>query len=441
MVLPLLLMTQLLTAPIIADYDSELRQGDRVDQQAMIDRLTELGVDTYFWLVWHSPHDWEDLQTFLPLARDAGLKVWVYLVPHSETALQNPRWPYSEPFKLDYVRWATEIGRLSKRYDNLVGYVIDDFWTNVSPQRFSLEYIRTMVAAGRAENPKLKFYPLMYYRQLGVRFMTTVAPLVDGVVAAYPRDRAEIEEALSYLNDTFSLPSSVTISYPWDASNRGDHGFVTQLAEVTDAARATVKFRYLDDFDGPTAGYHLLQLRVGGQVVWSEDCAGRDRGEVTVDLAEAVKGQTKIELKLGVYDAKGVGHFGVAATFAALEPTGLKLAQPELSDATGWVAETTGKFTVERLAAQRGEGKRRLPLLVMTAAQQVEYAHRHGTEGTPDEIAAQFKLALDVADEGLTEGVVTYCLNKGEGSAYFEAVKQVIQAYRQRSGQTGRRTR
>jgi hypothetical protein len=39
----------------LADYNSELRRADgRVDIEAMAARLKELGVTTYYWLVWHA---------------------------------------------------------------------------------------------------------------------------------------------------------------------------------------------------------------------------------------------------------------------------------------------------------------------------------------------------------------------------------------------------
>ena len=53
----------------LADYDAELRKPDgRVDTEAMVGRLKELGVTKYYWLVWHAPTDWDDLRTFLPKA-------------------------------------------------------------------------------------------------------------------------------------------------------------------------------------------------------------------------------------------------------------------------------------------------------------------------------------------------------------------------------------
>jgi hypothetical protein len=61
----------------------------------------------------------------------------------------------------------------------------------------------------------------------------------------------------------------------------------------------------------------------------------------------------------------------------------------------------------------------------MPAGQRSEYQHRHGEEATPERIAGRVREALDLAREGKVEGVVTYCLDKAEGSPDFEAVRAV----------------
>src|SRR6516165_9211382 len=97
----------------LADYDAELRRPDgHIDSDAMVRRLKELGVNTYYWLVWHAATDWDDLHDFLPKAAKEGIDVWVYLVPPTESPPKFSR-NYSEPFRLDYVRWGQEIARLS----------------------------------------------------------------------------------------------------------------------------------------------------------------------------------------------------------------------------------------------------------------------------------------------------------------------------------------
>lgn len=425
-----LAMYGVLAVPVLGDYDAEPRIGEHVDVRLLADRLAELGANTYFWLIWHSANDWADLHDFLPLAAERGIDVWVYLVPPTETAHDTPGLPYSEPYRLDYVRWAEEIGKLSLVHANLVGYVIDDFWANVREDRFSAEYIAQMVAAGKAVNPKLKFYPLMYYPEFGSRFAEVVAPHVDGVVAAYPRDRREIETALQWLNDSWRLPSGVTVTHPWDRSDADDRAFVSTTAEVEEAAGAKLSFRYRDDYDGPTEGYHYMQVRLDEEVVWEEDVAGHDDSEATIDLTPWLGGRTTFRLAFGVYDRRGVSHYGVRAQFGALTLTGVRLASTDFST-EAWQEETVGRFTIERTPAREGAGRYRLPLIVMPAGSPAEYVHRHGEEGTPERVAAQVRLGLGFVGDDRVEGVVIYCLDKSAGSRHFEAVKEVFAAYRQ----------
>ena len=409
--------------PFLGDYDAELRDGEHVDIDLMVQRLTELGANTYMWLIWHSANDWDDLHEFLPLAREAGITVWVYLVPHSESGFQNPNLPYSEPFKLDYVRWAEEIAKLSLEHENVVGYVIDDFWGNVTPDRFSPEYTREMVEAGKAINPELKFYPLMYYPQFGIEFVEKLTPIIDGAVAAYPKDRAAVERALTVLNDEYTIPANVTVIFPSHTPSQvGQHGFVAQEATVQDAHQASVSFGYQDNFHGPTAGYHFMQLRVDDDVVWEEEIAGRDDAEVSVDLSEAVAGKDEVKLSFGVFDKKGVGQFGVRARLSDLAIQGLAMADSDFSHADAWEQDLEGEFSVEFTPRYIGEGKFHLPLIVMTSGSRGAYEKRNGEEATPERIADKARMGLQLVAEGTVEGVVTYCLNKAEGSEDLDAV-------------------
>ncbi|MGC9317164.1 MAG: hypothetical protein ACP5KN_03915 [Armatimonadota bacterium] len=418
--------------PYIGDYDAELRDGEHVDVELMVERLQELGANTYMWLIWHSPNDWEDLHAFLPLAREAGITVWVYLVPPSETSAVHPErgFPYSEPFRLDYVRWAEEIARLSLEQESLVGYVIDDFWGNVNPQWFTPEYIQRMVEAGRAINPNLRFYALMYpsYGQIGPEFAQMMGPIIDGVVAAYPRDRAAILDALPYLNDSYHLPARCTVSYPgWTPSEAGDFGFAEQTARVTDPSKARLSFRYSDDFAGPTSGYHFMQLRVNGDVVWEQDVAGGDDGAVTLNLSRHARGRVKLQIAFGVADRRGVSQFGVTASFFDLHADGLRLQGFDSPDV--WRTHRKGRFSIEMQPGYRGSGRFHLPVIVMPAGQRGEYEHRWGEEATAERIAARVRMGLQLVREGKAEGVVTYCLDKTPGSEDFEAVRAAFDAF------------
>lgn len=421
--------------PYIGDYDAELRlpsNRKHVDCELMVQRLQELGANTYMWLMWHSPNDWDDLHDFLPLAQEADITVWAYLVPHSESGQQGQhKWPYSEPFKLDYVRWAREIALLSLQYDNLVGYVIDDFWGNFDrPERFTPEYTREMVEAGKAVNPDIKFYPLMYYRQFGLDFVEKLAPIIDGTVAAYPKDRAEIERALTFLNDEYILPARATVVFPPAVpSHVGDHGFLTQTAKVQNAGQASIGFHYRDTYNGPTHGYHVMQLRVDGEVVWEEDAGGRDDAEATVNLSEAVAGKDEIKLAFGVFDKKGVGHYALRAQFSDLRVKGIQMADADLSNADTWQQEIVGRFDFEFSPICTGEDKFSLPLIVMPSGSRGEYQHRWGEEATAELISTKVRMILELVAEGKVQGCVTYCLNKQAGSEDFDAVAAVIKEF------------
>ncbi len=411
--------------PSVGDYNAELRDGEHVDCELMVERLEELGANTYMWLIWHSPHDWQDLQKFLPMAEEAGISVWVYLVPPSETAATHEQFPYSEPWRLDYPRWAEEIAKLSLEHENLVGYVIDDFWGNVNPDWFTPESIAEMVEAGRAINPDIKFYPLMYYHQIGARFAEILAPLVDGVVAAYPGDRQEVERALRFLQDDYAIAARGLISYPWHVpSEAGDHGFLTATADVTDAENASLSIEYSDDFDAGTAGYHFMQVRVDDQVVWQEDVAGDDDGTADIDLSEIVADRDEVRVSVGVFDAKGVAKFGVRVGFPTLEATGLDL--PPMNQTGEWQVHTQGRFTAGAVPDRKGRRQFDLPLIVMPAGLRGAYEKRNHEEATPKRIAAQVEWILDMVAEGEIEGMVTYCLNKRPGNPDFDAVADVM---------------
>src|SRR4051812_15293056 len=67
-------------------YSGAPRPPDgHVDIALLLKQLGELHADTYNWLIWTSPHDWDDLQAFLPKADAQHIRVWVSLVPPSES--------------------------------------------------------------------------------------------------------------------------------------------------------------------------------------------------------------------------------------------------------------------------------------------------------------------------------------------------------------------
>jgi hypothetical protein len=165
----------------------------RVDQARLLEELAELRVNTYNWLVWHRETDWDDLRAFLPQAAARGIRVWVTLVPPSESPPKTKA--YSEPFRLEYGRWAEEIARLSLAEPALVAWSIDDFAHNLKV--FTPAATAEMLNRARAINPRLAFVPCVYFRQITPAFAAAYAGLLDGILFPYRNEsvKADLKDA------------------------------------------------------------------------------------------------------------------------------------------------------------------------------------------------------------------------------------------------------
>ncbi|MGA9175542.1 MAG: hypothetical protein WBZ33_16420, partial [Thermoactinomyces sp.] len=178
----------------LSDYSGIIREatpradGNRhVDTPAMIRKLKELNVNTYYFLLWYQPTDWDDFKNeFLPAAKNAGIDVVLYLVPPSESTGSRKSYPYTT----DYVAWAKAIAELSVQYPNLIGWSIDDFNQNLNT--FTPEYMAQMREASKSINPKWwfmpSFMPVMYFPALTDDFLRTRGDYIDGVIVAYRDD-------------------------------------------------------------------------------------------------------------------------------------------------------------------------------------------------------------------------------------------------------------
>ena len=114
----------------LGTYGSPPRlENGRVDLNRLISELKDIHANTYHWLIYPKISDWDDLKVFLPLARKAKIKIWACLVPPTES--KPIAKSSSEPFCLDYERWATELATLSLAEPNLVVWSIDDFVHNL----------------------------------------------------------------------------------------------------------------------------------------------------------------------------------------------------------------------------------------------------------------------------------------------------------------------
>jgi hypothetical protein len=163
-------------------YDGNVRGPDgRIDCERLVAELSELHANTYNWLIAHAATDWEDLHTFLRLAAKHSIRVWVTLLPPSESLPRGKR--FSEPFRLDYEKWASELSALSVRQPALVAWSVDDFAYNLKV--FTRDRMRTIIAAQREQNPKFAFVPCVYYKQATPTFAENYAEFLDGILFPY----------------------------------------------------------------------------------------------------------------------------------------------------------------------------------------------------------------------------------------------------------------
>ncbi len=185
-------------------------ESGRVNMPRLISELKDIHADTYHWLIL-KPNDWEELKRFLPLAQKAHLKVWVTLVPPSESkpiAKES-----SEPFCMDYERWAAELATLSLSEPNLVVWSIDDFVHNL--KFFTPEYVAKLVGISRAINPNLAFIPCCYFTQITPLFVKNYSHLLDGILFPYRaeskgrnlQDATQVENEVATLRGLFSNPN------------------------------------------------------------------------------------------------------------------------------------------------------------------------------------------------------------------------------------------
>ena len=410
--------------PVIGDYAAEIRTPDgRMDIPANIAALKKLGANTYFYLIWHSKHDWDDLPAFAQAAARENIDVWVYLVPWSETPLVKKSWGYSEPFCTDYVRWGQEIAKLSLEQKNIVGWVMDDFFVNIEPDRFSVPYVRKMTKAAKEINPNLKFYSLCYFGQAWKDFVDNYGSLVDGVVAAYPKSRLQVGNALAYLNDE-AHGASAMVEFPRRTPSKpGDKGSVTGEFTVRDPKTATVSFYWDDDNRTEERGYHTAFCKINGVTVWQTDTAGDTEDHIVeISLERFSRKDPNVRIEIGVFDVKGVGHYPVRVKFDDIRVTGCDT-PTEMTSEKMFARKNTGAFEVDLTPGSRGEtGRFSIPMIIMPAGEAVQHEKRYPEKGTPAEIAMKTRLSLDLMLEGRVEGVVMYCLPKTPDDPIFDAV-------------------
>jgi hypothetical protein len=150
----------------------------RVDEKQLIAELKDIHANTYNWLIWRKKGGLSALENFLPLAADAGISVWITLVPPSER-------PAPVPYGYDYVKWAVTFAKLSKKYPNLVAWNIDDFNSVSNFKLFTPQYLNKALSSANLINPKLKFVATCYINEINSAFVKKYNSFFDGILFPY----------------------------------------------------------------------------------------------------------------------------------------------------------------------------------------------------------------------------------------------------------------
>lgn len=127
--------------------------------------LSNLHADTENYTI-DKVNSWENLLSFLQEAKINQTLVRITLLPPSQSPPINPDGNYSEPYRLDYVKWAQEIARLSLRYSNLREYTIKDLQENIDLGYLNQSDINNIITASDTINSNLSFntnLPNHYY--------------------------------------------------------------------------------------------------------------------------------------------------------------------------------------------------------------------------------------------------------------------------------------
>ncbi|MGE3543959.1 MAG: hypothetical protein AB7L28_08505 [Kofleriaceae bacterium] len=426
-----------------------------IDIPATMARLTAAKINTFAYLIYTSSQSkWNTLPAVLDAAHANGIKVWVYLVPPSETpdAGGAPNYP---PFQEDYVAWAEAIATLATTKPALQAFVIDDFGYNTpypAGDAFTLftpGYTQQIVEAAHAIQPSLAFIPILYFEQIGdpasTQYLVDLyGPYFDGVIWPYhggtnwaSRDftntalfAPQLKIARANLSNKPGIPSdkeggtshkrgAYEIRFPWhQSSTTGSYALVARTATIATPKPTTFELGLWisDDYGGATSGYHTKQVVVDNTVVWEDDVAGDEGGEVigdrewqfvrpdpqaiTAALTNRPAGAT-ITIQLRVFDKAGVGNFGVGVRFDEITAAGMTVnnASMEADDYTKVRVPEPSAWQITHLT-----GTKDLPLYVMIYA-------NPGTGGTATTSAYVNTLlgqALRLSTEGYADGVMPY---------------------------------
>jgi len=162
-------------------YAAPPLNGDgSINLELLLKELKGLHANTYNWLIAYNDFFGLDyVKKFLPMACRENINVWITILPPTEQPLLG----WSEPYRLDFEKWAEELATLSLTHKNLVAWSVDDFGHNLF--FFIPKYVEQFIQKAKGINPNFKFVPCLYYWEFPKSFVEKYLSFFDGLLFPY----------------------------------------------------------------------------------------------------------------------------------------------------------------------------------------------------------------------------------------------------------------
>ena len=171
----------------LADYNSELRlRNGRVDTDATVKRLKELGVTTYYGSSGTRSRIRTTCGCFCPRHPKRASKCGSTWCRHPKARRRTVTGIPNHSASNSFTR---PVQGFRSRHPNLTAWVIDDFYDN--HKFFTPQYLPRVRAESKGVNPRLAFLPLMYFGGVRPKFVNDYRGVIDGVRGLSARSRGD----------------------------------------------------------------------------------------------------------------------------------------------------------------------------------------------------------------------------------------------------------
>ena len=422
--LSMVLATRLAAAPTFATAGGAVRDADdRIDVAATIDALAAVGATEYLYDLPAASDAWARLPAFAEAAAANHIAVDVYLAPWTQ-ARKGGKDRQDGPAGTDYVAWCDAIAAVARDRPAIRGIVIDDFYANVAPGRFTpamlAEMRKRLAAAGRP----LALRPILYFDEPLDEILDQFGRYFrDGAVLCYPHSLREVDVAFAALGD---LPRGARLltDLPKKRKLKPGQGTFAMARLTREQARAARRLTFFADDPNATQrrGKHWLVARVDGHDVWRRELTGAAAGEVKIDLpARLREGAT---LELGVVADEPAEDVVVRIAFDDIR---VRDGRDATLPGVDWSDDVDDgiRFTIS--PQQPGGERKPIPMTLLVAGAPFEHEKVFGEPGTPAAIASKVKDALAWAHAGRANGVICWALPLAD-RAMVKAVAKTVAA-------------